>query len=85
MVSISDAAAPANFIALAADIVSAYVAKNSLPASELPALINDVHAALVTVATGTAGPAAEARKPAVPIRRSITPDYIICLDDGKKF
>ena len=41
--------------------------------------------ALVTVATGTAEPAAEARKPAVPIRRSITPDYIICLDDGKKF
>ena len=81
----SDAAAPANFIELAADIVSAYVAKNSLPASELPALINDVHAALVTVATGTAEPAAEARKPAVPIRRSITPDYIICLDDGKKF
>jgi hypothetical protein len=71
MVSMSDAAAPANFIELAADIVSAYVAKNSLPASELPALINHVHAALVTVATGTAEPAAEARKPAVPIRRSI--------------
>ena len=81
----SDAAAPANFIELAADIVSAYLSKNSLPVSELPALINDVHAALVTVAGGTAEPAAEARNPAVSIRRSITPDYIICLDDGKKF
>src|ERR671921_2835117 len=85
MVSMSDAAAPANFIELAADIVSAYLSKNSLPVSELPALINDVHAALVTVAGGTAEPAAEARNPAVSIRRSITPDYIICLDDGKKF
>jgi predicted transcriptional regulator len=81
----SNAAAPANFIELAADIVSAYLSKNSLPVSELPALINDVHAALVTVAGGTAEPAGEARKPAVSIRRSITPDYIICLDDGKKF
>jgi predicted transcriptional regulator len=81
----SNAAAPANFIELAADIVSAYLSKNSLPVSELPALINDVHAALVTVAGGTAEPAAEARNPAVSIRRSITPDYIICLDDGKKF
>ena len=81
----SDAAAPANFIALAADIVSAYVTKNPLPMSDLPALINELHAALVTVASGPAEPAAEARKPAVSIRRCITPDYIICLDDGKKF
>ncbi len=81
----SDAAAAANFVELAADIVSAYVTKNPLPVSELPALINDVHSALVTVASGPAEPAAEARKPAVSIRKSITPDYIICLDDGKKF
>ena len=81
----SDAAAAAKFVELAADIVSAYVTKNPLPMSDLPALINEVHAALVTVASGTAEPAAEARKPAVSIRRSITPDYIICLDDGKKF
>jgi predicted transcriptional regulator len=81
----SDAAPAAKFVELAADIVSAYVTKNPLPMSDLPALINEVHAALVTVASGTAEPAAEARKPAVSIRRSITPDYIICLDDGKKF
>ena len=81
----SDAAAPANFIELAADIVSAYVTKNSLSTSELPALINDVHSALVKVANGPAEPAADAAKPAVSVRKSITPDYIICLDDGKKF
>jgi predicted transcriptional regulator len=81
----SDAAAAAKFVELAADIVSAYVTKNPLPMSDLPALINELHAALVTVASGTAEPAAEARKPAVSIRRSITPDYIIWLDDGKKF
>ena len=81
----SDAAAPANFIELAADIVSAYVTKNSLPTAELPTLINDVHSALVKVANGAAEPPAEPAKPAVTIRKSITPDFIICLDDGKKF
>jgi hypothetical protein len=63
----SDAAPAAKFVELAADIVSAYVTKNPLPMSDLPALINEVHAALVTVASGTAEPAAEARKPAVSI------------------
>ena len=81
----SDAAAPANFIELAADIVSAYVTKNSLSTSELPTLISEVHSALVKVANGAAEAAVEAPKPAVAVRKSITPDYIICLDDGKKF
>jgi predicted transcriptional regulator len=81
----SDAAAPANFIELAADIVSAYVTKNSLPTSELPDLINEVHSALMRVANGAAEPSAEAPKPAVSVRKSITPDFLICLDDGKKF
>jgi predicted transcriptional regulator len=81
----SDAAAPANFIELAADIVSAYVTKNSLPTAELPTLINEVHSALVKVANGAGEPSAEPPKPAVPVRKSITPDFIICLDDGKKF
>jgi predicted transcriptional regulator len=81
----SDAAAPANFIELAADIVSAYVTKNSLPTAELPTLINDVHSALLKVANGAAEPSTEPPKPAVSVRKSITPDFIICLDDGKKF
>jgi predicted transcriptional regulator len=81
----SDAAAPANFIELAADIVSAYVTKNSLPTSELPNLINEVHSALMRVGNGAAEPPVEAPKPAISVRKSITPDFLICLDDGKKF
>ena len=74
-----------NYIELAADIVSAYVSNNSVPASELPALINDVHNALLRVDSGVAPVVAEALKPAVPTKKSITNDYIICLEDGKKF
>ncbi len=72
---------------LAADIVSAYVSNNSLPALELPAFIHSVHGALVGLATGqvTAAEAAPQKEPAVPIKKSVTPDFIICLEDGKKF
>jgi predicted transcriptional regulator len=77
-----------NFIELAAEIVSAYVSNNSVPASELPSLISDVHSALTRVVAGT--PAVqeappEPAKPAVPVKKSITNEYIICLEDGKKF
>ena len=74
-----------NHVELAAEIVSAYVANNSVPASELPALLNDVHAAIVRVASGAAVPAPEAAKPAVSPKKSITNEYIICLEDGRKF
>ena len=74
-----------NFVELAADIVSAYVSNNSVATSELSALIGDVHSALVRIGGGVAEAPSEALKPAVPIKKSITPDYIICLDDGKKF
>jgi len=75
-----------NHIELAVDIVSAYVSNNSVPATDLPSLINEVHAALLRVATGSAPtPATEAPKPAVSPRKSITDDYIICLEDGRKF
>ena len=81
----SDNLASANYIELAADIVSAYVSNNSVPSGELPSLISDVHLALVKVG-GNAGEApAEAPKPAVSVKKSITPDYIVCLEDGKKF
>lgn len=75
---------------IAASIVSAYVGNNSLPTPELPALIANVHAALVRVRgglpTGEGQEAiAEPAKPAVPIKKSVTPDYLICLEDGKKF
>lgn len=72
-------------IDLAADIVSAYVSNNTVPTNDLAALIGDVHQALVKAAVGAAEPPKEELKPAVSIRRSVTPDHIICLEDGKKF
>jgi len=74
-------------IELAAEIVAAFVANNSLPIGELPALIHSVHAALAGFAGGSASlaPPVEKKEPAVSIRKSITPDYLVCLDDGKKF
>ena len=74
-----------NTILLAADIVSAYVSNNSVPATDLPTLINDVHAALIRVTSDAVPPAVEPLKPAVPARKSITDDFLVCLEDGRKF
>jgi predicted transcriptional regulator len=66
------------------EIVAAFVSKNQTATSELPALIQAVHRALTGVSV--VAPEPEPRKePAVPVRRSITPDYLICLEDGKTF
>jgi predicted transcriptional regulator len=75
-------------IALATDVVAAFVANNALPLAELPALIQSVHGALVRLAGTTleqSTPETPAPLPAVSIRNSIKPDYLICLDDGRKF
>lgn len=74
-----------NYIELAAEIVSAYVSNNSVPASDLPGLLSDVHSALMRVSTGAAPAVPEAAKPAVPPKKSVTNDYIVCLEDGRKF
>jgi predicted transcriptional regulator len=74
----------ANFIALTAEIVSAYVGNNVVAVSEIPSLINQVHAALTRVCGGSEV-APDPLKPAVPPKRSVTPEYIVCLEDGKKF
>jgi predicted transcriptional regulator len=74
-----------NHIELAAEIVSAYVSNNSVPASELPTLLSDVHAAIVRVATGSVAAIPEAAKPAVAPKKSITNEYLVCLEDGRKF
>lgn len=74
-----------NYMELAADIVSAYVSRNSVGAGELPALIGDVHAALLRISSGPVEAPVEAPKPAVSVKKSVTPDFIICLEDGKKF
>ena len=81
----SDNIAGANYIELAADIVSAYVSNNSVPSGDLPTLINEIHSALMRVGGGTVEVPIEAPKPAVPLKKSVTPDYIVCLEDGKKF
>ena len=73
------------FLELTADIVSAYVSNNTVAASEIPDLIDQVHRALLRVCGGATELPAEAVKPAVSVKRSVTPEYIVCLEDGKKF
>jgi predicted transcriptional regulator len=81
----SDSTASGHFIELTAEIVSAYVSNNSVAAADIPSLINQVHAALSRV-SGLQGDApAEPLKPAVSVKKSITPEHIVCLEDGKKF
>lgn len=70
-------------LTLTADIVASHVSNNGVPVSELPQLLQQVYATLAALGQETA-PAAEKPEPAVPIRKSVTPDYIICLEDGKK-
>jgi len=79
---------PLDLVSLATEVVSAFVSNNSTPVAELPALIASVHSALVGIANGSSTQATqepETLTPAVSIRKSITPDYLICLDDGRKF
>src|SRR3954453_7170227 len=71
---------------LAAEIVAAFVSHNSLPAGELPALLTTISRTLGEIASGgTAQTAAEPQAPAVPVKKSITPDYLISLEDGKQY
>ncbi|UXN04279.1 MucR family transcriptional regulator [Bartonella sp. HY406] len=76
----------AMLIALTADIVAAYVSNNDCQAAELPTIITNVHGALSSIdATNTVEVVTEKPKPAVNPKRSVGEDYIICLEDGKKF
>ena len=69
---------------MASEIVSAYVSHNALPAAHIPELIQTVYKSLSDMEQSQGNAAKEPLKPAVPIRRSITPEHIICLEDGKK-
>jgi len=73
-----------DYLALSVDIVSAFVSNNPVPVPELPGLIASVHATLHGLSQPPAPPVEELR-PAVSVRRSIQPDYLVCLEDGKKF
>ena len=81
----SEIAENGSLIDLAADIVSAYVSNNTVPAHELPAIIAEVYSALQKTNGGVVELAPEPVKPAVPVKKSVTPEYIVCLEDGKKF
>jgi predicted transcriptional regulator len=72
-----------SYIQLTANIVSAYVSNNTVPSAEIPNLIGQIHSALLRVSGGQAPTPAEPLKPAVPLKRSITSDYLVCLEDGK--
>jgi predicted transcriptional regulator len=74
-----------NYIELTADIVSAYVSNNAVAAGDISSLISQVHAALLRVSNGQSEVVSEALKPAIAVKKSITPDHLICLEDGKKF
>ena len=77
-----------SFIELTATIVSAYVSNNPVPAAELPALISQVHGALTRVSGNGAAPTSAEQtpaKPAVPVKKSMTAEYLVCLEDGKRF
>ncbi len=69
---------------MAVDIVSAYVGNNSVPANQVPDVINTVYGSLTSLNGSNADVHAEPPKPAVSIRRSVHPEYLVCLEDGKK-
>jgi predicted transcriptional regulator len=73
---------PKKYLALAANIVSAYVSNNQVRIADIPSLIRGIHASLTGTTIGSAE--ASGKKPAVPIKQSITNDFIVCLEDGKK-
>jgi predicted transcriptional regulator len=72
-------------VELTADIAAAYLSANTVPAADLPSLIQTIHAALAGVTSGAPAPASEPQKPAISVKKSITPDYLISLEDGKKY
>lgn len=81
----ADDPAGSDIIGFAVDIVSAYVSNNSVAVADLPSLIGNVHTALVRLGDDDHQTPAEVPKPAIAVKKSVTPDYLICLEDGKKF
>ena len=80
----SEVAKPTELLPLVTDIVAAHLSNNNVPSAELPQLIREVYHALAIASTG--GPAPAVRpEPAVTVKKSVTPEYIVCLEDGKRF
>ncbi len=82
---VSSTGSQATYIELAANIVCAFVSNNSVPTTDLPALIGSVHSALQSVGNPAQTQPTEKPTPAVPVKKSITPDAIISLEDGKPY
>ena len=80
-----DAETSVTILDLAVEVVAAYISNNSVPSSDLPTLIAGVHSSLVEMTEGKKEQPVEPLKPAVSARKSVTNDYIICLEDGKRF
>jgi predicted transcriptional regulator len=73
-----------DLLKFASEIVAAYVSNNPIPAGEIPGMIKSIHSTLGGLANGLTADAPLAQKPAIAVKRSITPEYIVCLEDGKK-
>ncbi|MCB1514336.1 MAG: MucR family transcriptional regulator [Hyphomicrobiaceae bacterium] len=85
MVSENDRPEGQELVELTAKIVAAYVSNNSINSSDLPQLINETHAALARATGQSTESEREEQRPKVSVKKSVMPDYIICLEDGKKF
>ena len=81
----NESSTPSPLLGMVAEIVSAYVANNTVQAADLPRLIESVHTALTDVDQPGVQTDRSGLKPAVPVKKSVTDDHIICLEDGKKF
>jgi len=79
------AATSPDVVELTAEVIAAYVTKNSISVSDLPSLISSVHAAITGLTAPAAAPEAEKPVPAVPIKKSVTPDYLLSLEDGRRY
>ena len=73
-----------DLLVLTTEIVSSYVANNTVPVEDLPNLARQVYATLVSIGQSTGGGGVERPQPAVPIKKSVHPDYVVCLEDGRK-
>jgi predicted transcriptional regulator len=81
----SEAMQREELVEVVADIVSAYVSNNPVQLTDLPALISTVHGSIAALTSGNPAAQAEPPTPAVPVKKSVHNDYIVCLEDGKKF
>lgn len=72
-------------VRLTSDVVSAYISNNAVPAASLPGLIAEIHASLSKLDQESVAPVVEAPKPAISVKKSVTDNYLICLENGKKF